>query len=109
MSVSWQTPARTVWQVGRGPADRSYADMLMEHGVALIGPGDTGPWRPDHGAFRQVRDYVEKLVLPADSVVTDGIRCGLYGREAGLEPRAYANLVRLKTAVLGLFDRLRRV
>ncbi len=38
---------RTIWQVSAGPADRSYADRFLEHGVALIGPGDTGPWRPD--------------------------------------------------------------
>ena len=36
---------RTVWQVSAGPSDRSYADQLLNHGVALIGPGDAGPWR----------------------------------------------------------------
>ena len=33
-----------VWQVSAGPTDRSYADQFLNHGVALIGPGDTGPW-----------------------------------------------------------------
>ncbi len=33
-----------IWQVSAGPSDRSYADQFLNHGVALIGPGDTGPW-----------------------------------------------------------------
>ena len=36
-----------VWQVSAGPASRSYADLLLRHGVALIGPGDSGPWKPE--------------------------------------------------------------
>ena len=39
--------AHAVWQVSAGPSDRSYADQLVDFGVALIGPGDTGPWRSD--------------------------------------------------------------
>ena len=38
---------RTIWQVSAGPTDRSYADQFLNHGVALIGPGDPGPWRSD--------------------------------------------------------------
>ena len=38
---------RTIWQVSAGPTDRSYADHFLNHGVALIGPGDAGPWRSD--------------------------------------------------------------
>jgi hypothetical protein len=34
---------RSVWQVSGGPASRAYADVLLRHGVALIGPGDAGP------------------------------------------------------------------
>lgn len=33
-----------VWQVSAGPTSRSYAEVLLRHGVALIGPGDAGPW-----------------------------------------------------------------
>jgi hypothetical protein len=33
-----------VWQVGGGPMDRTYADVFLRYGVALIGPGDPGPW-----------------------------------------------------------------
>lgn len=36
----------TVWQVGAGPENRRYTDVLLRHGVALIGPGDTGRWMP---------------------------------------------------------------
>jgi hypothetical protein len=48
MSTSGASAApRAVWQVSAGPASRSYADMLLKYGVALIGPGDAGPWTPD--------------------------------------------------------------
>jgi hypothetical protein len=36
-----------VWQVSGGPPSRSYIDVLLRHGVALIGPGDAGPWGLD--------------------------------------------------------------
>jgi len=35
----------TVWQMSSGPASGPYAETLIDHGVALVGPGDTGPWR----------------------------------------------------------------
>jgi hypothetical protein len=35
---------RPVWQVSAGPASRSYAEAFLRHGVALIAPGDGGPW-----------------------------------------------------------------
>jgi len=41
---------RTVWQISGGPATRSYADIFVRNGVALLGPGDAGRWtaeRPD--------------------------------------------------------------
>ena len=38
---------RRVWQIGAGEANRSYADTFLNHGVALIGPGDPGPWSAD--------------------------------------------------------------
>ncbi len=42
---------RNVWQVGGGPASRPYADLFLKYGVALIGPGDPGPWSGDRYAY----------------------------------------------------------
>jgi len=33
-----------VWQISSGPLSRSYADVFLQHGVALLGPGDAGSW-----------------------------------------------------------------
>ena len=38
---------RAIWQVSAGPTSRAYADVFLKHGVALIGPGDSGPWNAD--------------------------------------------------------------
>ena len=40
-------PAFAVWQISGGPASRAYAEVFLRHGVALIGPGDAGPWNPE--------------------------------------------------------------
>jgi len=40
-------PGPAVWQVSAGPASRTYEDVFIKHGVALIGPGDAGPWAKD--------------------------------------------------------------
>lgn len=37
----------SVWQIAGGPAARSYADIFIQHGIGLIGPGDSGPWTPE--------------------------------------------------------------
>ncbi len=39
--------SRAVWQISGGPSSRTYAEILLKHGVALIGPGDAGPWTPE--------------------------------------------------------------
>jgi hypothetical protein len=38
--------SRSVWQISAGPISRSYADVFLRYGVALIGPGDAGAWTP---------------------------------------------------------------
>lgn len=57
--------ARRVWQIGAGEANRSYADTFLNHGVALIGPGDPGPWSADRYAkvkgARFVRSFATRL------------------------------------------------
>ncbi|MCJ7824868.1 MAG: hypothetical protein MUP44_08215 [Anaerolineales bacterium] len=42
--ISNHTP--NVWQISGGPVDRPYAEIFLKHSVALIGPGEDGPWRP---------------------------------------------------------------
>jgi len=37
--------SRRVWQVAGGPANRDYSGVFLDHGVALIGPGDSGRWK----------------------------------------------------------------
>ena len=60
------------------------------------------------GALEQGKGYVEKLGVPRDVVVTDGIRYRMYSCESGFAPVAYANLIRLKQSATELFSRLRR-
>jgi len=36
-----------VWQLSGRGAGRSYADVLLRYSVALLWPGDAGPWSPD--------------------------------------------------------------
>jgi len=38
---------RTVWQISGGMKGSPYDDLLIRHGLALIGPGDPGQWTPD--------------------------------------------------------------
>ena len=33
-----------VWQIAAGTSDRPYFDKFLDHGVALLGPGDIGKW-----------------------------------------------------------------
>jgi hypothetical protein len=68
---------KAVWQISAGPASRSYADVFLKHGVALIGPGDAGAWTTDRGdeAFRGsfVRRFASEIA-PGDVVL---LRTGL--------------------------------
>lgn len=60
------------------------------------------------GALEQARGYVHALGLPVDPVVTDGIRYRMYDSARNFEPKAYANLFRLKAPATRLFDLMRR-
>ena len=54
----------SVWQVSGGPVDRPYADIFLDFGVALLGPGSGGPWRPgrdDSHGQTFVRRFAEEL------------------------------------------------
>ena len=58
---------RAIWQVSAGPIERSYVDQFLNYGVALIGPGDAGPWRSERsdkefgGGF--VRRFADELCI----------------------------------------------
>jgi hypothetical protein len=57
-----------VWQIPGGPASRAYAEVFLRHGVALIGPGDAGPWRPE----RDDDDFEGSFVRRFASEVSSG-------------------------------------
>ena len=52
---------RRVWQIGAGEANRSYADTFLNHGVALIGPGDPGPWTADRNVQEDGARFVRSF------------------------------------------------
>ena len=37
----------SIWQLAGGPTSRPYADVFLEYGVGLIGPGYAGRWKPE--------------------------------------------------------------
>ena len=60
------------------------------------------------GARNQAENYVAGLGLSCDVVVSDGFRYRLFDHDNDFASAAYANLARLKTSSVALFDRLRR-
>lgn len=52
---------RQVWQISGGPVSRSYADVFLKFGVALIGPGCAGRWEPDKSDERFEGAYARWL------------------------------------------------
>jgi hypothetical protein len=67
-----------VWQISGGPASRSYADIFLQYGVGLIGPGDAGRWQSersdeDFDGNGFVRRFASEM-QPADIVL---LRTGL--------------------------------
>lgn len=79
--------SRAVWQISGGPAARAYAEVFQRHGVALIGPGDAGPWNPR--ARRRTNSRAASCGASRAAVV-------------------YANLPRLKQPAADLFARMQR-
>ena len=60
--------SRAVWQISAGPSTRSYVDVFLFYGVALIGPGDSGPW----DASRDDSDFAGSFVRRFASEIADG-------------------------------------
>jgi len=56
-----------VWQIAGGPSSRSYVDVFLKYGVALIGPGDSGRWTPERGdeefEGRFVRQFANEVKI----------------------------------------------
>ena len=82
-----------VWQVAGGPQDRSYEEVFLRHGVALIGPGDPGSWCED----RADSDYGGSYVRIFANDMADGdvvlLRTGQRGLVAiGLVVGEYQHL-----------------
>jgi hypothetical protein len=66
-----------IWQVSAGPASRSYADVFLKRGVALIGPGDAGPWTAERSDEAFEGSFVRRFateISPGDAVL---LRTGL--------------------------------
>lgn len=120
------TNGMSVWQVSGGPSSRSYAEVFLEHGVALIGPGDAGPWAPERdddefeGGF--VRGFASEVAAGDVFLLRTGIGARRASRrdrhrrhplpdvrrERRFEALAYANLARLRQPAADLFVRMRR-
>jgi hypothetical protein len=66
-----------VWQISGGPASRSYANVFLRHGVALIGPGDAGAWASERddeefeGSF--VRRFASEIAVGDVFLLRTGI------------------------------------
>lgn len=77
-----------------------------ENCVLVIEAKRPGAWPED--ALGQACEYVKKLGLPRNIVLTDGIRYHFCDCEHGFRRVAYANLARLKQSSTQLFDRIKR-
>jgi hypothetical protein len=53
----------TVWQISSGLRSGPYAETFLRHGVGLVGPGDTGPWRPGESlaAWPHIRLFTSEV------------------------------------------------
>ena len=70
----------TVWQVTAGPTKRRYSEVLLRHGVALVGPGTTGPWRPARSDDAFEGSTIRRFAVEArvgDPVVMPGAPSGI--------------------------------
>jgi hypothetical protein len=59
-------------------------------------------------ALKQAKGYLKALGIERDILVTDGIRYRLYSITNNFQPKAYANLSRLKKSAMALFESIKR-
>ena len=84
---------RNVWQVSSGPLDRSYVDVFLDYGVALIGPGDPGPWDGERSDEEYEGSFVRRFATELDCGDVLLLRMGLSTiRAVGLVASAYQYL-----------------
>lgn len=70
-------PASAVWQISGGPASRSYAEIFLKHGVALIGPGDAGPWKSERDDDEFEGSFVRRFASEVKAGDVFLLRAGL--------------------------------
>ena len=91
--MAFEESQYTIWQVSAGPSNRSYADQFLNHGVALIGPGDAGPWRFDRSDEEFVGGFVRRFAAELSSGDVLLLRTGLSTiRAVGLVASEYQYL-----------------
>jgi hypothetical protein len=82
-----------VWQISSGPASRSYAEVFLRHGVALIGPGDAGPWSPERDDGESEGAFVRRFASEPQFGDAILVRSGLSRiRAVGLVASEYLHL-----------------
>ena len=68
---------RAIWEVSAGPASRSYANVFLKHGVALVGPGDAGPWTAERDDNEFEGGFVRRFASEVASGDVFLLRTGL--------------------------------
>jgi hypothetical protein len=76
-ALGTSTAPRAVWQVSAGPSSRSYVDVFLRHGVALVGPGDAGPWTPERDDIEFEGGFVRRFASEVASGDVFLLRTGL--------------------------------
>ncbi len=69
--------APIVWQVSAGPWDRSYVDVFLDYGIALIGPGDPGRWNAERSDEEYECSFVRRFAADLERGDVLLLRMGL--------------------------------
>ena len=89
----------TVWQVSSGPGNRTYGDVFLRYGVALIGPGYLGAW--DAERYQHVTGSDKRFVRQVATAMKEGDAVIL---RAGLSRIAAVGIVTGSYEFLDAFD-----
>ena len=91
--MALEASAHAIWQVSAGPSNRSYAEQFLNHGVALIGPGDAGRWRSDRSDEEFAGGFVRRFAAELSSGDVLLLRTGVSAiRAVGLVASEYQYL-----------------